>query len=275
MHILSYRGPLDEYGSHIELPRGEPVDPLDGQELALGELLAGDPLAPALFALGQHAALCQARDTVVQAVQEGCGIASNDGKTRAYCHAGGAPPPGMAELGADAWRGNKAPSERGLVVLGTPISHPHFIASWAESRMRTEQKLLSQLPRLPDLQCAWRLLAMCASPRANHTLRTAQRTVPPLDIAGYAQAHDDAVWQTLQACLGGVASGSAGARQSPAGTASCGHIRLDKTVVGGSGCSAVTSTALGSPRPAPPHAGQLDQVLDLADTAGPSRLPLR
>ena len=35
----------------------------------------------------------------------------------------------------------------------------------------------------------------------------AQRTVPPLDIAGYAQAHDDAVWQTLQACLGGVASG--------------------------------------------------------------------
>ena len=43
---------------------------------------------------------------------------------------------------------------------------------------------------------------------------------------------------------------------------------------------AVTSTALGSPWPAPPHASQrqgpaLDQVLDLADTAGPSRLPLR
>ena len=126
----------------------------------------GDPLAPALFALGQHAALCQAssalhaserllaffddlyvlttrdcareaRDTVVQAVQEGCGIASNDGKTRVYCHAGGAPPPGIAELGADVWRGNKAPSERGLVVLGTPIGHPHFIASWAESLPRS------------------------------------------------------------------------------------------------------------------------------------------
>ena len=40
------------------------------------------------------------------------------------------------------------------------------------------------------------------------------RSVPPLDIAGYAQAHDDAVWETLQACLGGIASGEAdGARK--------------------------------------------------------------
>ena len=31
---------------------------------------------------------------------------------------------------------------------------------------------------------------VCGSPRANHVLRT----VPPLHIAGYAQAHDDAVW---------------------------------------------------------------------------------
>ena len=104
-------------------------------------------------------------------VQEGCGIASNDGKTRVYSHAGGEPPPGIAELGADVWRGNKPSSERGLKVLGTPIGHPHFIASWSESRVRTEQELLSQLPRLPDLQCAWLLLAMCASPRANHALR--------------------------------------------------------------------------------------------------------
>ena len=43
---------------------------------------------------------------------------------------------------------------------------------------------------------------------------------------------------------------------------------------------AVTSTALGSAWPAPLHAGrqsapELERVLDLADTAGPSRLPLR
>ena len=91
---------------------------------------------------------------MVQAVQEGCGIASNDGKTRVYSHAGGELRPGIAELGAGVWRGNKPSSERGLKVLGTPIGHPRFIASWAESRVRTEQELLSQLPRLPDLQCA-------------------------------------------------------------------------------------------------------------------------
>ena len=43
---------------------------------------------------------------------------------------------------------------------------------------------------------------------------------------------------------------------------------------------AVTSTALGSPWPATPHASQpqgpeLDRVLDLAEAEGPSRLPLR
>ena len=46
---------------------------------------------------------------------------------------------------------------------------------------------------LAYLQCAF-LLVMCASPRANHALRTV-----PLDVAGYAQAHDDAAWETLQA----------------------------------------------------------------------------
>ena len=169
----------------------------------------------------------EARDTVVQAVQEGCGIASNEGKTRVYSHAGEEPPPGIAELGADVWRGNKRSSERGLKVLGTPIGHPHFIVSWAESRMLTERELLNQLPRLPDLQCAWLLLAMCASLRANHALRT----VPPLDIAGYAQTHDDAVWETLQACLGGVACGEAdGARKLATLPASLGGLGLASAV---------------------------------------------
>ena len=156
----------------------------------------GDPLAPARFALGQHGALLKAasalhasdsllaflddlyvlttreraraaRDTVVGIVETECGIASNEGKTRAHSCAGGPPPPGVAELGADVWRGDKPLEERGLVVLGTPVGHPHFVAAWAAQRMRTERELLHQLPQLPDLQCAWLLLAMCASPRAN------------------------------------------------------------------------------------------------------------
>ena len=47
------------------------------------------------------------------------------------------------------------------------IGHPHFIAAFAESRMHTERQFLNQLLRLPDLQCAWLLLSICASPRAN------------------------------------------------------------------------------------------------------------
>ena len=66
--------------------------------------------------------------------------------------------------------------------------------------MREEQLLLDQLPELPDLQCAWLLLAQCASPRANHALRT----VPPNHVAAYAVAHDAALWDTLMRCLGGA-----------------------------------------------------------------------
>ena len=64
--------------------------------------------------------------------------------------------------------------------------------------MAKEDELLRQLPLLPDLQCAWLLLAYCASPRANHALRT----VPPESIKPYAAARDAAVWGTLQACVG-------------------------------------------------------------------------
>ena len=62
-----------------------------------------------------------------------------------------------------------------LLVLGTPVGHSEYVRAWATTRAHKERYLLEQLPRLPDLQCAWLLLAMCASPRANHALRT----VPP------------------------------------------------------------------------------------------------
>ena len=51
---------------------------------------------------------------------------------------------------------------------------------------------------LPDLLCAWLLLAMCASPRADHLLRT----LPPDLSASYARGHDDAVWRCLLSLLG-------------------------------------------------------------------------
>ena len=189
----------------------------------------GDPLAPALFALGQHESLARAAETlhpsdclmaflddlylvtvpdrcrgsldaVTHSVAEGCGIASNLGKTRVIRAIAGAAPPRVAELGPDVWRGDKPPNQRGMVVLGSPVGHPDFIAAWTAQRMAQEQELLEHLPLLPDLQCAWLLLALCASPRANHALRT----VPPPDISLYAQAHDAAMWATLLELLGGA-----------------------------------------------------------------------
>ena len=96
----------------------------------------------------------------------------------------GPAPPGVAELGPDAWRWDKAPNQRGMVVLGSPVGHPDFIAAWTAQYMAQEQELLEHLPLLPDLQCAWLLLALCASPRASH----ARGTVPPPDISLYASA---------------------------------------------------------------------------------------
>ena len=112
----------------------------------------------------------------------------------------GPPPPGIAELGDDVWRGDKPSAQRGIVVLGTPVGHADFVQAWADARLQEERRLLDELPHLPDLQCAWLLLLFCASPRANHALRT----LPPSESASYARAHDQAVWETLQECLGGV-----------------------------------------------------------------------
>ena len=171
-----------------------------------------------MFALGQHDALHRAASTLhpddslvaflddlyltrtslgaaVEAVADHCGIGSNLGKTRAIGACEGPPPQG---IGDEVWRGDLRSDHRGIVVLGTPVGHPDFVQTWATQRLEEEELLLRQLPKLPDLQCSWLLLLLCASPRANHALRT----VPPQEILAYARAHDEAVWQTLKQCLG-------------------------------------------------------------------------
>ena len=75
----------------------------------------------------------------------------------------------------------------GFVALGTPLGHPRFVAAHTDIWLVDEVRLLQELPLLPDLQCAWLLLAMCASPRADHFLRT----LPPSLSASYARGHDD------------------------------------------------------------------------------------
>ena len=125
---------------------------------------------------------------------------------------GGPAPPGIADLGPEVWRGSRPPQQRGFVALGTPIGTPEYVRAWGAERLEAEDTLLRQLPKLPDLQCAWLLLSFCAAPRANHALRT----VPPDLLAPYTAACDAAVWGTLQACFGRHCGGRGMPRSGPA-----------------------------------------------------------
>ena len=143
-----------------------------------------DALAPALYALGQHDALVAA-DAQLRPGEclAAAGVAANLGKTRVYNRDGGPAPPGIAELGANVWRGDAPAAERGFVALGTPLGHPRFVAAHTDTRLLEKARLLQELPLLPDLQCAWLLLAMCASPRADHILRTLPTSPPAMRVA--------------------------------------------------------------------------------------------
>ncbi|OLP74419.1 hypothetical protein AK812_SmicGene46046, partial [Symbiodinium microadriaticum] len=116
------------------------------------------------------------------------GVTANLGETWVYNRDGGPAPPGIAELGANVWRGDAPEAERGFVALHTPLGHPRFVAAHTDTRLLEEARLLQEL--LPDLHCAWLLLAMCASPRS----------LPA--SANYARGNDDAVWRCLLALLG-------------------------------------------------------------------------
>ena len=66
----------------------------------------------------------------------------------------------------------RKPSARNFVALGTPIGTAEFVAQETRTRLQEAQRFLDALLDLPDLQCAWLLLLYCASPRAQHLLRT-------------------------------------------------------------------------------------------------------
>eukprot|EP00439_Symbiodinium_sp_Y106_P001674 s9130_g1.t1 len=139
-----------------------------------------------------------ALDAATQAVADHCGIGSNLGKIRAMAAKEGPPPPGIAELGDDVWRGDKPSAQRGIVVPDRSTPTPPKPGQTRGCR-RNAVCLTSCLTSQTSFQCAWLLLLFCASPRANHALRT----LPPSE-SSYARAHDQAVWETLQECLGGV-----------------------------------------------------------------------
>ena len=80
-------------------------------------------------------------------------------------------------------------------MLGTPLRHDTFQKA-ALLAKRCQHDLL--LPSLPNLQTAWMLLLMCASPRSSYLLGTMQ----PSTTAGFAARHDRAIMDCLSELLG-------------------------------------------------------------------------
>lgn len=107
----------------------------------------GDPLMPALYSLGQHAALkhaatlllpgehlfaflddlylvcrrdraAQAFRTVADSVEERAGVQTHLGKLKAWCSGGGAAPADLAALGPEVWTADLPAERNGIMVLG-------------------------------------------------------------------------------------------------------------------------------------------------------------
>ena len=184
----------------------------------------GDPLMPALFALGQHSALLQINATlregemlfaylddifvlcdpdrvaeiflqVRHALHHAAGIQVNLGKTKVW-NGAAVKPKDLHIFGAEAWKGEGPEEERGLVVLGVPVGHSTFVQKWLADKEGSHLQLLARIPAVQDTQCAWLLLLMCAGPRANHILRN----LPPSEASEFGQHHDN----HLRACLADI-----------------------------------------------------------------------
>ena len=172
----------------------------------------GDPLMPALYCLGQHAALAaiqqqlnpnealyaflddvylvvpsQRVGDVLRIVQHQLSthahVHLHHGKTRVW-NAAGRAPPSLQECGPDSWVGNQAlpRHNQGLQALGIPVGSPDYIQHQLHQVTLKHQQLFDRLPTLDDLQASWLLLLFCGSPRANYILRN----LPP-PIAGSSQ----------------------------------------------------------------------------------------
>ena len=179
----------------------------------------GDPLMPALFALGQRAALADVQQQLhlgehlfaflddvyalvppdrVQHVYallehhlfQHAHIQLHRGKARVWNRAG-LQPPHIQHLGPEAWVGDPAlpPSDQGLAILGSPLGSPAFVAQQLQEAVANHAGFLSRIPLLQDLQASWLLLLFCASPRCNYQLRM----LAPSASEAFAHSHDHAI----------------------------------------------------------------------------------
>ena len=187
----------------------------------------GDPLMPALFSLGQRAALRTMQqhllpnesllaflddvyvvvppnrvrpvyDTLAHTLQSQASIQLNQGKTRAW-NAAGIEPPNIRDLGEDVWVGNPnlPAASQGMTVLGAPIGSAAFVQHQLQQANQQHQHLLDRIPHLEDLQASWLLLLYCASPRCTYLLRMCSPNV----TTEFANNHDFAVAACLRRLL--------------------------------------------------------------------------
>ena len=161
----------DDFGTTHEILQGE-----GGEE--------GDPLMPALFALGQHRALVAAQSAMhpsakLMAFQDDvyvvssppqvaacythlerelwahAGIRINLGKTQIFNRAGALPPDCQHIIRAGrllnppvvVWRGDSAlpPDQRGVTILGTPLGHLDFVKAQLRAKAEEHRILLNRV----------------------------------------------------------------------------------------------------------------------------------
>ena len=204
----------DEEGVVHEIPQGE-----GGEQ--------GDPLMPALFALGQHQVLEAIQEslqpsetlmaflddpyvttppertaTVEQSVEVNlwshARIQVNQGKTQVWNRCGERfrdcdhlffRTDGTRN---DVWRGHPAlpTHKQGIIVLGTPLGCTDFVEAQLAEKTEEHGILLERIPKVSDLQCAWLLLFYAAS-RASYILRV----VHPEHSFKFALRHDAGIRQ--------------------------------------------------------------------------------
>ena len=168
-------------------------------EITQGEgVEQGDPLMPALYALGQHRALVAVQATLFpseklfaflddiwvvanphriaaiyaeleRALWAHVVIRINLGKTQLF-NRGGFLPPGCQHI-LQAGDHMLPDHQQGIVVLGTPLGHEEFVKSQLRCKLQEHSLLLQRIEAVPDLQCAWLILIFCAAARANYFLR--------------------------------------------------------------------------------------------------------
>ena len=167
----------------------------------------GDPLMPALYALGQHPALLQTHAAFTPEEDLYAYLDDIYVTCQPERAAAGEEPSALldalpAAARADAWAGSWArpPAQQGITVLGTPLGHAAYIAGALRRVREKHDELLGRIPAVPHLQSAWLLLLLCAQPRSNYLLRVQ----PPADTGEVAESHDRAIAR----CLGRLLSGT-------------------------------------------------------------------